>query len=75
MEDTTYNTHNNINTQMGLGMTDIDMMGSALDMHIDNNFIEVEEESIAQSSIMESELDYTNHGNIRASTYKRNADT
>jgi hypothetical protein len=33
------------------------------------------EVSIAESSVMESELEYTLVGNIRASTYKRNAET
>lgn len=35
----------------------------------------VEESVMAESSVHESELEYTHGGNIRASTYKRTADT
>lgn len=36
---------------------------------------EMAENSIAQSSVMESELEFTGNGNVRASTYKRNEET
>lgn len=67
-----------------MGIIDMDV-STVMDMQLDNNFgdiIDTEsrqqqldiEESIAQSSVMESELEYNNDGNIRASTYKRNAE-
>jgi hypothetical protein len=37
--------------------------------------IQTEDSFIAESSVHESELEFTQGGNVRASTYKRNAET
>lgn len=63
----------NINAELGLDCDDIETVREHL--QADENRNDLGESSIVQSSIMESELEYANTGNIRASTYKRNATT